>query len=591
MSAGKTVFITALVLIPLVGVGVGIGVFYALKSRQVHVFLVNLAQLEDQFIRTVNLEVEAYAYLNRITINYHDRFNISRHPPNRWIDFMDLGSIRLYEANNEVKFIPVLWTTEERASFISLARQFLTPDFEVVDLVVGGSPPTFSAAPIDRFPLCPLSYLAPNTTEGLIPFLGVDLCNSSQWTGLIGKLFNSPNQTAIGSRLVLRTNRWVLDIGLNYYDEDGVIRAISVSSYLFSDLVDQNLRGLFGPDVEEDVVVTLTPEGSETMLYTSGEVFDTPYRSVKSTRFLDQDIVYTVSFLYRPQLVDAFEAENRATLLAVIVVVFVIMDAVLVLSVMFLNRKHQKTQVSLLKRKNRDITQAFNWASHEIRGPLNALTGYVEINRMACVVCESAEGDNVVQFDRDDFLERTRNARVTCLSLKHIADDVINIGTLGGSVTLHSKRWTVRELVETVLPFFEAKAAERSLRFHFVCDPSMDTVLRTDRTRVIQVLHNLVGNAFKYTLEGDVWLTVTRKPSSISFQVEDTGVGIDPSLADKLFQADGIQLHNQADRIKARSSGLGLHFCKLLCEKLGASIRYEPASEHQGSVFTFELPL
>ena len=585
MSRGQKFFITLIIIIPLIGIGVGLGVFYALKSRQADAFLRNLARSEDQFIRSVNLEVEAYAYLNRVTINYHDRINITTSPQSDWVDFMEINNFDLYQANNEIKFIPVLWNEKERAEFEAIGKVVFRPDFEVSDLSSIGPPLELVRAPPNRFPLCPLSFLAPNMTVGLLPFLGIDVCNATQWSRFGQRLFDNPFATVISSRFILRTESYVLDIGLNYVYSKGVVRAVAVTSYLFSDLVEENLEGLFGVDVVNEVSVTI--KEADQVLYASQEPFETRYSSVKYVDFLDQGISYEVSFLYDEGFVEAFEKENRATLLAIIVVIFFVMDVVLVLSVMFLRRKHHKAQYGLLKKKNRDMTNAFNWASHEIRGPLNSLTGYVEINR---ITGEVDVERGVVQFEKDDFEERTRQAQVTCLSLKHIADDVINIGMLGGTLTTNLEQWSVNDLVETVLPFFEAKAG--AIGFHFACNPELlDVVVTTDRTRVIQVLHNLVGNAFKYTLEGDVWLTVTRGVGTISFEVRDTGVGIDNRLVGQLFQEDGIRIHNQSERIHPRSSGLGLHFCKLLCEKLGASIRYELAPEHHGSVFTFELPL
>lgn len=116
---------------------------------------------------------------------------------------------------------------------------------------------------------------------------------------------------------------------------------------------------------------------------------------------------------------------------------------------------------------------------------------------------------------------------------------------------------------------------------------------RGDPTRIRQVLTNLIGNAVKFTEQGEVSIEVKRDESSsgasaLRFDIRDTGIGIAPEAQAHLFQP-----FSQADSSMARrfgGTGLGLSICKQLVERLGGAIGVESAPDC-GSRFWFTLPL
>jgi signal transduction histidine kinase len=132
-------------------------------------------------------------------------------------------------------------------------------------------------------------------------------------------------------------------------------------------------------------------------------------------------------------------------------------------------------------------------------------------------------------------------------------------------------------------------AREKALEFTIDLAPGLPATIRTDATRVKQVLKNLLANAFKFTREGSVRLRIApRPPESVAFAVSDTGIGIAPDKQRIIFEA-----FQQADGTTSRQyggTGLGLSISRELTRLLGGELELESASG-KGSTFTLVLPV
>ncbi|WP_439572140.1 sensor histidine kinase [Phreatobacter sp.] len=229
-----------------------------------------------------------------------------------------------------------------------------------------------------------------------------------------------------------------------------------------------------------------------------------------------------------------------------------------------------------------DRSLFFSKMSHELRTPLNAIIGYSEIMIEDCA--DRADVDP--QTARD--LHRINAAGKHLLSLVSQALDTEKIER--GMQTIDVRPFRLSDLcddvVATILPMIEKNGNK------FVVDcPFREEMLESDRTKVAQILINLLGNAGKFTCNGTVTMKL-RLTKSIADErlvatVSDTGMGIDPKVLPNLFEA-----YIQADASisqKFGGTGIGLAITRKFCALLGGEIRVT-SKLGEGSTFTVDLP-
>jgi signal transduction histidine kinase len=138
-----------------------------------------------------------------------------------------------------------------------------------------------------------------------------------------------------------------------------------------------------------------------------------------------------------------------------------------------------------------------------------------------------------------------------------------------------------------VITFYQIKSLDCNIRFEFI-NEGVESIY-TDQSRLMQILHNLIGNALKYTKQGAVIVRLQQVNQEYRITVEDTGIGIDPRKQHLLFTSGGYGIHNNSANVNLRSSGLGLHFTKKIVKLLGGTLGYLPNSPN-GSIFWLTLP-
>jgi PAS domain S-box-containing protein len=216
--------------------------------------------------------------------------------------------------------------------------------------------------------------------------------------------------------------------------------------------------------------------------------------------------------------------------------------------------------------------------SHELRTPLNAIIGYSEM-----LMEDVAPGDQAHQD-----LQRIRTAGTHLLTL---INDVLDISKIeADKIELLPERFLLADLLAEVGATVEPLARTNDNRFAVVAAPDLGAI-HADRTRLRQILLNLLGNGFKFTRRGAVTLEAARVDRHgrpwIELRVVDTGIGISEAQQRKLFQP-----FVQADSSTTREfggTGLGLAICKRLAELMGGEIALT-STVGEGSTFTVRLP-
>jgi len=217
--------------------------------------------------------------------------------------------------------------------------------------------------------------------------------------------------------------------------------------------------------------------------------------------------------------------------------------------------------------------------SHEIRTPLNGVIPLLDL----------VLSTRLAPDQRDYLLTAYRSAR----ELLRIVDDILDYSKIeANKLELESVGLNLREVLDAVKRLMEKAAESKELNFSVTIESGVRLAVRGDPVRLRQVLTNLVSNAIKFTERGSVSVRVSRRGESrshneILFQVQDTGVGIAPDVADKLFQP-----FSQADASTTRihgGTGLGLVICKRIVDLMGGKIGVK-SELGSGSTFWFSVP-
>ncbi len=217
--------------------------------------------------------------------------------------------------------------------------------------------------------------------------------------------------------------------------------------------------------------------------------------------------------------------------------------------------------------------------SHELRTPMNAIIGYSEM------LIEIAEEDGPAEFLPD--LARIRTAGKHLLAL---ISDVLDLSKIeAGKMTLYAELFPAREVVDEVASTVGPLVEKNRNRFSLVVGELGE--IRADRVKLRQILYNLLSNACKFTEDGVVELrcqrTVWRHQDALEFAVRDTGIGMTPEQAARIFEE-----FTQADSSTTRhygGTGLGLSLGRKFAEMMGGTIELETAPG-VGSTFRLWLP-
>ena len=218
--------------------------------------------------------------------------------------------------------------------------------------------------------------------------------------------------------------------------------------------------------------------------------------------------------------------------------------------------------------------------SHEIRTPFHGLLGMLSLLRET--------GLNARQVD---YL---RTATESADHLLTILNDVLDMSLLeSGRLALTEEPVNLRDLLREVEALMRPQAQLKSLALHIDADPGVPEQVRADRTRVKQVLFNLLNNAVKFSDRGVVVLDLHRAAADdgveqLEFVVTDTGIGMDQATLDRLFQR-----FSQGDESRSRrhgGTGLGLEISRSLARLMGGDVTAKSVPG-EGSSFSFRMPL
>jgi len=214
--------------------------------------------------------------------------------------------------------------------------------------------------------------------------------------------------------------------------------------------------------------------------------------------------------------------------------------------------------------------------SHELRNPLTSIIAITEVM-----------GNTELTDEQKNILEFLRESN---LQLKSLLEDILSLSLIStGRLILQNKVFNLSSMLQLLAFSFKTKAKRKGLNFEVITDPELPEFVEGDRTRLYQILSNLLENALKYTETGKFTLEVQchqkrAHRASLGFQVSDTGRGIPEENISLIFES--FKRFNDAQP----GTGLGLSIVSGLLEMMGSQIKVA-SRPGEGTVFSFDVVL
>jgi two-component system, sensor histidine kinase len=195
--------------------------------------------------------------------------------------------------------------------------------------------------------------------------------------------------------------------------------------------------------------------------------------------------------------------------------------------------------------------------SHELRTPLNGIIGMTQL--------VAVENLSALQRQRLDVLRHSAEHLVTVIG------DLLDLSRIEfDRIELNSQPTLIAQTVRDVTDLLQPVAEERGLAFEVIFDLGLPAAALMDASRVKQVLHNLIGNALKFTARGSVGLAVAMTDGLLRFRVSDTGEGIPPEAIERIF--DAFEQGPSSTAPVRSGAGLGLTISRRLARAMGGDV-------------------
>lgn len=233
----------------------------------------------------------------------------------------------------------------------------------------------------------------------------------------------------------------------------------------------------------------------------------------------------------------------------------------------------QKAQ-QMAERANQAKSRYVTGISHELRTPLNSILGYSQL---------IAKDDNLLAQHKSSFNIISRSG-AHLISLIDGLLDLAKIET--GKLTLVPTEINLAEFLQDIAGMFRPQAHAKGVQFICEFSSHLPAFIRTDKKRLDQILINIIGNAVKFTDQGQVTVRVNYRFQTVTFEVDDSGCGIAPEDLSNIFSP--FERGGNSPSNDVAGTGLGLTIAKLLTDLLGGEINVR-SQVGRGSTFQIRL--
>lgn len=218
-------------------------------------------------------------------------------------------------------------------------------------------------------------------------------------------------------------------------------------------------------------------------------------------------------------------------------------------------------------------------ASHQLRSPLTSVRGY------ASMLLEGSYG-KLSDKARDAVERIAESSRMMALSV----EDYLNVSRIqAGNMKYVYSDFNVADMASQIVDDIRRDAMKKGLVLSYKSDLDQKGVVHADKGKTMQIIHNLVNNAIRYTPQGTVKVYAHNDKKQIHIDVIDSGIGMSQETINGLFAK--FERAKNANEVNVTGTGLGLYVAKKMAEEMGGTIKAMSEGEGKGSTFRLTLPL
>ena len=241
-------------------------------------------------------------------------------------------------------------------------------------------------------------------------------------------------------------------------------------------------------------------------------------------------------------------------------------------------KKYYEMEVNIAKNASKAKTDFLSRVSHDIRTPINSISG---MNEMILRECKDKK-----------IMEYAYQISESAEMLLNLVNNVLDFTKIeSGKMTLVNREYDTRKMLEGIIDIISIQAGKKKIDFVYNISSDLPAKLYGDDVRISQIIMNLLSNAIKYTSEGSVTLTVKKvhdgeESAEIFVSVKDTGMGIKKEDLSKLFNA--FERFEEVKNHSIQGSGLGLNIVSYFLQMMNSNLEVD--SEYgKGSDFSFVI--
>jgi len=496
--------------------------------------------------------------------------------------YINLMQFEIYSRNKSVFFLWIpLIPNDEMDIHIEYMRENWNESYAITEIVNNQLIPS----PINNSYYAPLDGLVP-LNETYYPLIGFDLFSINETEYFINRANEFNGSFSVSDKAIPFNGNNSYGITItktsckNNECNMNEIIGYNIALVNIIDFVKLSLPILINiSDIRIEMYNVLSND-TEQLLF-ADEIDDNFINNVNEIIFPYYGKTWKIDIYFSDDYINQITSNINITILILILSLFIIDIIIIIIAWTIIILKSRK---NAMESKYNIANHMLGYVNHEIRNPLNAIIGLIDISLMELV--ELFAEYNIRDLKSTAILSNLDTSNKSCLLLRYIVNDILDVRKLEeNKLVFELEDFELSDLIKDISKIISTKLKEKP---HIIFNIKYENCLITsDRNRLIQLCLNLLTNAIKYTHEGSIDLIIEEYDLLyLKFKVIDTGIGISEEKKLRIFKPfEQVQDNNNS---RYGGIGLGLYLCKLIISNIDGEIGFE-SEAGKGSIFWFKI--